>query len=163
MEQNFQIYTSYFYQVRNFKPFVVPISTAKYDPKWFHKKEKGLSYIFQDKNGVLNGIRYNLFVPGPSCDSCCTGPENCDTKNPVQCEFLKRYTEQLEKIDINRVFKTLDFLKDYVKTTYKIEKDLIFCFMVYETPKNPCSERRVIQSYFTSRGILCAELNTAKL
>lgn len=32
-----KIYTSYFYQIRFFKPNMIPLSTAKYDPSWFHK------------------------------------------------------------------------------------------------------------------------------
>ena len=43
--------TSYFYQIRNFKPNMIPLSTALWDPKWFHKN-KGHSFQFKDKNGV---------------------------------------------------------------------------------------------------------------
>lgn len=33
-----KIYTSYFYMVRFMKPYMIPLSTAKFDPAWFHKE-----------------------------------------------------------------------------------------------------------------------------
>ena len=45
---------SYFYQIRNFKPNMIPMSTALSDPAWYHDfKDK--DYIFarlSDKNVV---------------------------------------------------------------------------------------------------------------
>ena len=41
---------SYFYQIRNFKPNMIPVSTARWDPKWYHDG-KGAEYNFIDKNG----------------------------------------------------------------------------------------------------------------
>lgn len=31
-----KILISYFYQIRFFKPNMIPLSTAAFDPKWFH-------------------------------------------------------------------------------------------------------------------------------
>ena len=45
-----KIMTSYFYQIRFFKPYMIPLSTAKWDPKWFHRNQ-GQNYQFKDKNG----------------------------------------------------------------------------------------------------------------
>ena len=48
-----KILTSYFYQIRNFKPYQIPLSTAISDPAWYHPKN-GDYYV--DKNGVINGF-----------------------------------------------------------------------------------------------------------
>ena len=58
-----EIYTSYFYQVRFMKPYHIPLSTAVWDPKWFHAN-RGQDYHFKDKNGVYNGLRAPVFAPG---------------------------------------------------------------------------------------------------
>ena len=44
--------TSYFYRIRFFRPDIVPFSTAKWDPKWYHNFQ-GQNNIFLDRNGVL--------------------------------------------------------------------------------------------------------------
>lgn len=33
---NMKFYTSYFYKLRFFTPNMLPFSTAKWDPKWYH-------------------------------------------------------------------------------------------------------------------------------
>lgn len=65
-----EIYTSYFYKVRFFKPNMIPISTAFSDPSWFHNF-KGHNYQFIDKNGVINGLRADVFAPGPVARELC--------------------------------------------------------------------------------------------
>lgn len=34
-----KIYTSYFYQIRNFTPNIIPVSTALSDPAWYRPPE----------------------------------------------------------------------------------------------------------------------------
>lgn len=58
-----KIYTSYFYQVRNFPINTVAFSTAMWDPKWFHDF-KDRKYKFKDKRGIWNGLRATPLVPG---------------------------------------------------------------------------------------------------
>ena len=70
------IYISYFYNVRFLKPDQVPVSTAVWDPKWFHDF-KGQSHKFFDKRGVLNGLRAESLHPDHTCDSLCRGLEAC--------------------------------------------------------------------------------------
>lgn len=58
-----QIYTSYFYQVRNMPSSVVPISIARFSPKWFNGLEfKALApseLLLQDyKRGMLSEKEY---------------------------------------------------------------------------------------------------------
>ena len=61
-----KFYTSYFYQIRNFTPNMIPLSTACGDPLWFHKGMDN-GYTFFDKNGVINGLRAEMLHPDNSC------------------------------------------------------------------------------------------------
>ena len=137
-----KIYTSYFYQVRFFPSNLIPLSTAIWDPKWFHDF-KGQSHIFIDGNGVLNGLRCPQLVPGPICHDECRGPENCAIKSPYRCDFLRHYREQLDKINISEFLSHLEELTDGM--------DIAFLF--HEAPNNPCSERRVVQEWLRDNGM----------
>ena len=81
-----QLYTSYFYQIRHFKKNMVPISTAMWDPKWYHDW-MGHDYVFKDKRGIYNGIRVECFhFDGEDygCgDQCLLSP-----KDPSKFSFL---------------------------------------------------------------------------
>ena len=44
-----KILTSYFYQIRFFKPNIIPLSTCLSDPVWYHKGN-GKSFYYKDKN-----------------------------------------------------------------------------------------------------------------
>ena len=151
-----KVYTSYFYKVRFFKPNMIPISTAKWDPKWFHAF-KGQKTLFIDKNGVLNGIRAEAFAPIDEVGSYCGGP-SCSSRNPEECKFLKLYEEQLNHLDFNVVMKYFESVVDEVQTIIHFEGEPIIVLIVHEATENPCSERRVIQQWFTSHGIECREL-----
>lgn len=147
-----EIYTSYFYQIRNFKPNMIPLSTAVWDPKWYHNFKRDENYHFVDKNGVLNGLRMKQFVPNHACYGLCNGVEICQTKDPAVCDFLKMYKYQLSKLDISDVLNTIFFLtKDWCENPIPV-------LIVYETPDKACSERRAIQEYFNERGVSCREL-----
>ncbi len=144
--------TSYFYQIRNFTPNMIPLSTALWDPKWFHKN-KGHNFQFKDKNGIWNGLRAEPFKPGPACENLCRGPEYCNTKNPNSCAFLKKYKEQLDNLDFNDIYNRILSIGKQVQEREKFAEEPIVVFIVYEAPKNPCSERVMIQKYFQEHGI----------
>lgn len=148
-----KVYTSYFYQIRNFKPNMVPLSTAVWDPKWYHDNTGDKHYEFIDKNGVVNGKRFELFVPDFSCNGLCRGTDNCLTKDPTTCDFLKMYRRQLLMLDIHAILNMLD------KLTKDVCDDPIPVLIVYETPAKLCSERGVIQSYLNEHGVPCEELS----
>ena len=150
-----QFYVSYFYQIRFFKPNMIPISTALWDPKWYHQN-KGQDFIYQDKNGVYNGLRQPIFAPGPLCEHACRGIENCNSGDPNLCDFLRLYRLQLNLLDFDK--DVLDYftrLTTYLEEVKNISNP-IFVLIVHEAPSNPCSERRVLQEYFAAHGI---ELN----
>jgi len=139
------IYTSYFYQVRFFPPNLVPLSTAAFDPKWFHDF-KGKNYQFKDKRGVINGIRAEIFMPGSDLGGYCS--PSCGQVSP-NCDFLLRYRAQLNKLDFADVWERFTDLASMVRSREGIE-DVNFALMVHEAPTNKCSERVPIQEWFAA-------------
>lgn len=151
-----RVYISYFYQIRYFKPWMIPVSTTKWDPKWFHNFS-GRDTIFVDKNGVFNGIRSNSLAPGPRCSNLCNGKgNNCV---PLNCLFLQEYRKQLNSIDFSKFIKDLESIAGYVKSFLGFDKEPIIVLIVYETPDNLCSERKPIQDWFGSHGYKLEEWN----
>lgn len=142
-----KIYTSYFYQLRNFPKNLVGLSTAKYNPKY---RPMG-----KDARGVIC-VDCPPFKPGRSCSGLCNG--KCDPKHPDDCEFLKAYKTQLDKINIHSIQESLGKLATQIAQDEGLQ-DIDFAFLVYETPTNPCSERVAIQQYFKEHGIECKEWN----
>ena len=41
----------------------------------------------------------------------------------------------------------------------KISEEIIIVLIVYETPTNPCSERKSLQDFFNAHGVECKELD----
>lgn len=145
---------SYFYQIRNFKVNMIPVSTALWDPKWFHDNH-GPRYIFQDKRGILNGLRLEAIVSqAKHCECKCP----CESKDSTNCGFLKCYRQQLEKVNFEKMIKDMeDFAIEYQKSE-GFEEEPIMVLIVYEVPKNLCSERQALIDYFNENGIECEEL-----
>lgn len=148
---------SYFYQIRFFKPYIVPFSTAAFPPKWFHQN-KGRDYVFKDKNGVYNGIEATPLIPQIKTDGECHGPKECDL-NPDNCGFLSNYYSQLKTLDFNEIYKSFERLTTKVKNLEKFEKDPVAALIVFETPSNPCSERVVLKKWFKENDIILEEFD----
>ena len=149
-----EIYTSYFYQIRFFKPNMIPVSTAIWDPKWYHQF-KGQDFVFKDKNNVYNGVRYEPLHPGPTCDNLCRG-KPCEF-SPENCLFLQRYREQLESLDFDKVMNYFERLCNRYKELNG--EDAIIVLMVHEAPDNECSERRVLLEWLNNHGVQAKELD----
>jgi hypothetical protein len=142
-----KIYTSYFAQLRKFPPNLVGLSTAVWNPRW---RPMG-----KDVRGVIC-VDCPPFKPGHSCSGLCNG--KCNPKHPDDCEFLKVYKAQLDKLNIHSIQESLGKLATQIARDEKLQ-DIDFAFLVYETPTNPCSERVAIQQYFKEHGIKCEEWN----
>lgn len=152
-----KIATSYFYQIRFFKPNMIPISTAMWDPKWFHNY-KGNNYYYQDRNGVVNGLRIHPLVPGAACADLCRGIDVCATKDPKTCAFLQNYRKQLDAIDFPEFMVQLSSHIAAVCKLYNIKEEPIVVFIVYEVPSKMCSERVPLLQWFNDNGIPVQEL-----
>ena len=148
-----KIFITYFYNIRFFKPHTIPISTAVWDPKWFHNFQ-GHEIIFKDKNNVLNGIRYPDLSPA-NIAPCCP----CENKDPTTCQFIKDYAEYLDTLDFDKVYSDLTFIGNKGKEILKFDEESEICLMVYEKPDNPCSERKSLIEYFNKHGIPITEWN----
>ena len=57
-----KVYITYFYNIRFFKDNMIPVSTAVWDPKWFHNNGSNTD-IFVDDNDIYNGIRCSELSP----------------------------------------------------------------------------------------------------
>lgn len=148
-----KIFITYFYNIRFFKPHTIPISTAVWDPKWYHDFQ-GHDIIFKDKNNVLNGIRYPDLSPA-NIAPCCP----CENKNPNNCQFIKDYAEYLDTLNFDKVYSDLMFIANKSKEILKFDEEPEICLMVYEKPDNPCSERKSLIEYFGKHGMSVTEWN----
>lgn len=142
-----KIYTSYFYQIRNFKQNMIPISTAVSDPIWFRPSDRQEYYV--DKRGIICGLRYEpLIVQKHGTCSC-----PCENKNILKgnCFTMQEYRQLLDTVDFDKMIKAFKYCLN------KFNKNTIV-LIVYEAPNNLCSERRYLQEYFNKHGIECKEL-----
>lgn len=149
---------SYFYQIRFFRPYMIPFSTAIWDPKWYHAF-KGQTHNFVDKNGVLNGLRFVDFAPRMSIDGECNGRDNCTINNPSKCAFLSNYRKQIEAVDPDEIRNYFETWTTQIKARLGFSEDPMVVFIVHEAPDNKCSEREVLLTSLPKMGIPIEELS----
>lgn len=145
-----KVWTSYFYMVRFLRPYHIALSTALYDPKWFHAF-RGQKHLFVDKNGVLNGLRAEVLHPGASCEGLCSG-RPC-ALSPGSCSFLKEYRRQIFSLDRSALEESFSALGGRVRDRLGFREEPEIVLLVHEAPSNPCSERIVLQEFFGCREI----------
>ena len=153
-----RIATSYFYQIRNFKKNMIPVSTAMSDPEWYRPpKEKEYYY---DKRGIVCGLRYEpLIVQGLGEHICPCELHDEMLLHPEKsglCATMMEYRLLLEQVDFDRMIKGFEHCANKFKSIS--DEEPIIVLMVYEAPSNPCSERWALQDYFKSHGWDCKEL-----
>lgn len=130
-----KLYTSYWAMVRNFPRNLVGLNTTVWPPKW--------RPLGQDNRGIWV-IDCPILKPGKDCEGLCRGA--CEPKHPQDCTFLQKYYEQLSQIDFSKFCYSLQNLADRIKDGEGLE-DIDFAFIVFESLKNPCSERAIIQRW----------------
>lgn len=157
-----QFLISYFYQVRNLEHFMIPFSTAVWDPKWFHANQKDDFFVFKDRRGIYNGLRANDLVPGRACRDKCRGPETCSCTSE-RCDFLRLYREQLNAIDFTRFKASLECTALEIWEDEGFLHKPVIVLLVYEKPNNPCSERHAIISWFRRNDVQLYEFEPGKL
>jgi len=146
------IYTSYFYMIRFFPKNLIPLSTAQWDPKWYHEFQ-GNDHAFIDSNGVINGIRIEDLNPLHTHASGCP----CELKNYTECKFIKEYKEGLRNLNLNKI---LEYINNVLNEASEILglKNLKPVLIVHEADWNPCSERDSLIEYFTENNIEIEQL-----
>lgn len=147
-----KIATSYFYQIRNFKPWMIPVSTALGDPDWYKPPIEQEWYI--DKRGIVCGLRYEPLIVQKTFEVTCP----CELRGAGdQCDFLINYRAALEQLDFDKTIKAFQYCADKFCRPFDDEEPIIV-LMVHEAWNNPCSERKGLQDYFTAHGWNCKEL-----
>lgn len=136
-----KIATSYFYQIRNFKPGMIPVSTCLSDPTWYRPPEGKQWYT--DKRGIVCGLRYEPLIVQRygSCMCPCLKRDELCGKCPTMQEYRQLLDEYVDKE------KTLKAFEHCLK---KFNADTIV-LIVYETPTNLCSERKALQDFFNCK------------
>lgn len=130
-----KVYTSYWAQVRNFPTTLVGLNTTVWPPKY--------RPLGTDNRGVTV-LNCKPLIPGHECEYLCRG--KCDPPHPYDCEFLKTYRKQLDKLNFFEFYS-------YMKELSKKYNDADFAFIVFEPPARECSERRIIQEWFKDNGL----------
>ena len=130
-----KLYTSYWYNVRFFPRNLICLSTVVWPPKYQIKDSTGRPAIIVDCPPLK---------PGAACEGLCDG--HCANKHPWDCDFLKTYRCQLDKIDIDIFKSTLEHIAEKIKKNEGFE-DVDFAFIVYEAERNKCSERQEILAW----------------
>lgn len=138
-----KFYISYFYNIRFFPRNLIPVSTAVYDPKWYHMNQDN-SCLFVDKRGVINGVRCHGLSPY-KVDAICS--KECQYKGNTNCKFLSDYRSYLNSLDFRQVIYLIEH------EVSKLRKDCDVCLIVYEKPDNPCSERKPLIEWFRDNGV----------
>lgn len=154
-----KIRTSYFYQIRHFKRNMIPISTAVWDPQWYHNFTGDYSHLFYDRRNILNGLRLESVIEQGRQSNHGSEICPCENKNYNTCSFLCNYRKNLENIDFNKMITDMQKLANDYQKKEQIEEEIILVLIVYEVPTNPCSERKPLQDYFTAHGWECKELD----
>ena len=156
------VYISYFNNIRNMNYHCIPISTAMYDPKWYHENSYDKSHTFLDKRFVINGLRCESLVFNiHEYNKLVASKQECsrDCKQiPGECAFMKKYREQLDRLYPQDVMDFFYRVRDYVRDFWsmnnsinKLEddnKDYDIVLLVHEKPDIKCAERPVLQDWF---------------
>ena len=139
------------------KPYQIPMSTADWDPKWFHNFQ-GQDTVWKDKNGVWNGIRLPVLSPS----HCCSIPPECikctGERHPESCSFIKDYSEGLHtKVNFSELLEMINKTAEYIQQLEGFKEEPEIILIVHESSNEPCSERGSIQNLFAEYGIECTE------
>lgn len=147
-----KVMISYFNNIRHFTPIMVPLSTAKWDPKWYRKEGK----VYIDKRGVINGLRIEKLVfnkyswiklqnTDDDCITCVDAGNNMQNRTDIKnfCSFMSCYLEQLRQIDFKEFIKCLKAA---------LLPGQIPVLIVHEKPDRLCAERYVLKQWFKENG-----------
>lgn len=157
-------YISYFYQIRNMKPNMLPVSTAMWDPKWFHNG-KSEEWRYMDKNGVINGVRMiDLMMPlykweelvkrNESCEHCRTNNGTNGSWISGMCPFMQEYAKCIREKnpDFQKFITFCDGYLQFLNQHLNLCLDTII-FIVHEAPSKGCGERPELQRWFAENGM----------
>lgn len=175
-----KIYISYFYKVRFMKSNLLPVSTAKWDPIWYHNPPNMRIYDcmgktvrnygqYLDKNNVLNGTRIeNLVFPEErwnnldkdQCSPTCQLKDTMDSKH--WCPFMKSYLDYLTGLNFDDMIFLLKTYVENYKYQYNVKGNVDVVLLVHEPSDCKCAERPVLKKWFKEHGITLHEWQGGK-
>ena len=146
-----KFYISYFYQIRFFPRNLIPVSTATWDPKWYHA-DQGNGYVFRDKRDVINGVRCEVLTPTKIYDrrhDCqASGNKECSQPKDGSCTFMMKYYKYLtEEVPFEELIQSM------TKSIQKLRPGADVCLMVHEPSTCPCAERPCLVKWFEENGV----------
>ena len=155
-----KVYISYFYQIRNFTPNMLPLSTAMYPPKWYDRKDTK-SWI--DNTGVVNGLSIDEFIfPKHLFNEELDDVDRCSNEcgfYPISddefkwCPFMKIYYNHLNSKNLFDILSRYEsIIMHSFNTVLHVNIDTIV-LIVHEPPERYCGERPVLKRYFAEHGI----------
>ena len=137
MGANFmKYYISYFGQMRNFPPNLLPVSTVMWEQPWFAGTVEKLDELI-----VPQSVISHLEAHHEMCQ------KNCPLSSSLPCGFMTAYLDYLRTLDFNQVLMKLNLI-----TLRHPQVDSIV-LMVYEKPSCKCAERPCLQQWFRENGI----------
>ena len=131
--------------LRFLKPNQIPISTALWDPKWYNRDGK----VYVNDKGVIFGLKCPPLSPQECTPGCCP----CNNKTPGKCKFIQEYIESLRKLNFLEIKQGLENVAKEVQGFMGFAEDPEIILVVYETPDNPCSERRSLIQWFLENNV----------
>lgn len=151
-----KFYITYFYNIRFLKPNQIPMSTAMWEPRWFHN---GHEREFVDKRGVYCGLRAQPFLlTQEALEESKASHEFCGKNcsflyKAPNCGFMKAYRHQLTKLNKAKVLDYFEKVAQTVKNKIEYEGEPEIVLLVYEKPEIKCAERPVIVEWFKNNGL----------
>ena len=146
-----KFYISTFYQIRFFTENMLPVSTAMWDPKWYHNFGHQ-NVCFYDKRNILCGCRYEKFnLPASLWTDLVEQQEECQRDCPFreqvpECPFMKKYKQYLDSLDFEYIINEIEEMSS------KVSKIDTIVLLVHESPKCLCAERPVLRQWFQDHG-----------
>lgn len=149
-----KIFISYFYQIRFMPNNLIPVSTAIWDPIWYHDS-MGTDHIYQDNSGRIIGLRIPELSPikvhsEPHCSKGCL-------QNPDSCGFKSKYYQYLCELDFNKLMDHITEISKMSQGVLELNELPDVCLLVHEATNNKCSERESIIKYFNNYGVIVTE------
>lgn len=155
-----KIYISYFYQIRNFTPNMIPLSTAIYPPKWYTREG---TKSWEDKNGVINGLSIDEFIfPKHLFNGALADDNKCSNEcgwypineDPYKwCPFMKIYYNYLCSKNLFDILSRYESLIEHSFNKVSGRNVDTIVLIVHEPPERYCGERPVLKKYFAENGI----------
>jgi hypothetical protein len=92
----------------------------------------------------------------------CDCGSKCLNHNPQNCNFLQDYRTHLDELDFDYIISELNRIANKIQEIEQFETEPVIVLIVYETPQNPCSERKPLQDWFMAHGIELREWQLPK-